>query len=81
MVRCQAKQVEYVYPYDRDFNAGRAAGFLPAGGPTPGSIWSIRMFWLLLLPVIGLLTAGFLWDYKRRLDVLTGPWISDERTA
>jgi len=33
------------------------------------------MVWLLALPVIGLLIAGFLWAYKRRIDVQTGPWI------
>jgi hypothetical protein len=35
------------------------------------------MYWLLVLPVIGLLIAGFLWGYKRHLDILTGPWISE----
>jgi hypothetical protein len=35
------------------------------------------MFWLLAFPAIGLLIAGFMWRYKRYLDVLTGPWISE----
>lgn len=36
------------------------------------------MKWLLVLlfPVIGI--PIFTWAYRRRLDVLTGPWIADE---
>jgi hypothetical protein len=36
------------------------------------------MAWLLVLLLIAVGVSVFAWAYRRRLDVLTGPWIADE---
>lgn len=35
------------------------------------------MLWLVIFVVISAAIALFLWGYKRRLDVSSGPWITD----
>jgi hypothetical protein len=34
------------------------------------------MSWLLILFLLVLAVALFMWAYRRHLDVLTGPWIA-----
>ena len=36
------------------------------------------MGWFLILLLIAIGVPVFLWAYRRRLDVLTGPWIVSE---
>lgn len=36
------------------------------------------MGWFLVLPLIVIGIPWFIWAYRRRLDVLTGPWITKE---
>ncbi len=36
------------------------------------------MGWLLVFPLIVIGILLFIWGYRRRLDVLTGPWITKE---
>jgi hypothetical protein len=43
-----------------------------------GSNWGSFMSWLLALLFVGAGVPIFIWAYRRRLDVLTDPWISRE---
>jgi hypothetical protein len=40
--------------------------------------WGSPLNWLLILLFIAVCVPVFIWFYRRRLDVLTGPWISRE---
>jgi hypothetical protein len=39
------------------------------------------MAWFLVLLLVAIGVAAFTWVYRRRLDVLTGPWIADETSS
>jgi hypothetical protein len=43
-----------------------------------GLVWILLMIWVLFLLLIVIGVPVFMWGYRRRLDVLGGPWIIDE---
>jgi hypothetical protein len=48
---------------------------VPAGGFVL-SVIKKTMVWFLAVVAVVVVMCGFLYFYQRRLDVLTGPWIS-----
>jgi hypothetical protein len=53
-------------------------------GTATKRLWTIHQFlghlmgWLIILILIVVGVPLFTWAYRRRLDVLTGPWIANE---
>jgi hypothetical protein len=39
------------------------------------------MAWFLVLLLVAVGVSVFAWAYRRRLDVLTGPWIADKTSS